>query len=396
MNHKEIVRRAEELSPQIIELRRALHRRPELSYHEYETAAFVSDHLRALGLEVKEGVFGTGVIGLLRGKEAGKTVALRADMDALPVSEKADVVYKSQIVNRMHACGHDGHSAMLLGAASLLTPMRERLAGNIKFIFQPAEEVPPEGGAKGMIADGALHDPDVDAIFGVHIWPEVLSGEVGIKTGPIMAEADKFEILIHGSGAHGASPHQGVDTIVTAAQVVMAVQTLVSRRVDPVKPAVLSICKCNGGTAYNILPEEMRLEGTTRYFDPALGSFLEAELDRMLQGVCEANHASYELFYRYGYPPTVNEPEMTALAARAAGVILGEEKLRWVEAPSMTGEDFSFYLQKVPGCFFWLGTKNPDEGITAPLHSPFYRLDENVLKLGTAILAKIALDHLCS
>lgn len=394
MKGNDIARSAQELSTKIIDIRRTLHRNPELSYQEHETAAFIAAHLRDIGVEVSEGVGGTGVVGLLCGNRKGRTIAVRADMDALPVNEVNDLSYKSIYEQRMHACGHDGHMAIVLGVANLLAPMRNSLMGNVKFIFQPAEEVPPEGGAKRMIAEGVLEDPPVDAVLGIHIWPDVLAGEVALKAGPIMAQADKFELYIRGKGGHGASPQHAVDTFVITAQVILALQTLVSRKVDPLKPVVISIGKCNGGTAYNILPDEVRLEGTTRYFEAALGSFLEEQIEQIVQGICQAYGGFHELRYQYGFPPTVNDSHITSLVAQAAGEILGKEKVHWIEAPSMTGEDFSFYLQQVPGCYFWLGTKNPDKGIVNPLHSSSFQLDEEVLSLGTAILAQTILNFL--
>lgn len=395
MNGKDLLQKAHDLSAQIVEYRRTIHQHPELSYQEHETSAFVAARLGEMsGLEVKDRVFGTGVVGLLRGKHEGRTVALRADIDALPVDEANDVAYKSIFEHRMHACGHDGHIAMLLGVARILSSVRDSMAGNVKFIFQPAEEVPPEGGAKGMIAEGVLDNPPVDAIFAAHIWPDIPVGEVALKDGPIMAEADRFELILRGKGGHAAFPDRVVDTMLMSSQVVVALHTLVSRRIDPLKPVVLSICKCNGGTAYNILPDEVKLEGTTRYFKSGLGKLLQKEMEQIVQGICQCYRGSYELNYEHGFLPVINDPAMTLLVAKSAGEVLGENMVHWVEVPSMTGEDFSFFLEKVPGCYFWLGTGNPAKGIDGPLHSSKYQLDEDVLSLGTAVLAQIAIDFL--
>ena len=393
-NNVNILGIARELSPWIVEKRRKIHSRPELSYHEHETAAFIASNLTEIGLEVNEGIGGTGVVGILEGERKGRTVALRADIDALPIDEANEIEYKSVHKTCMHACGHDGHTAIVLGTAKMLASMRGSIAGNVKFIFQPAEEVPPEGGAKGMIAEGVLENPPVDAIFGLHIWPDLPAGEIGLKSGPIMAAADKINLSIQGKGGHGATPQHTVDTLVLTAQVILALHTLVSRKIDPLKPAVLSICKCNAGTAYNILPEEVRLEGTTRYFDKDLGNFLEGQIHQVVNGICEGHGGSYELDYQHGFSPTINEPDMTAHVARAATEILGENKVRWVENPSMTGEDFSYFLENVPGCYFWLGTGNPDKGIIHPLHSPKFQIDEDVLSLGAAVLSKTVVDFL--
>lgn len=391
---EEILGRAAKLRESIIRARRELHGRPELCHQEDHTAAFVADYLSDLGLEVTEGVAGTGVLGLLRGKGQGRTVALRADMDALPIDEANDVPYKSRHEGRMHACGHDGHMAMVLGAAALLAELESSLRGNVKFLFQPAEECPPEGGAKGMIADGALEDPPVAAVFGLHIWPDLPAGKVGLKSGPIMAAADSFEISVRGEGGHGAAPHQATDALVVAAHAVLALQTVVSRNVDPLESTVLSIGTCHGGKAFNVIAEQVMLEGTVRYLNPRLGGAVREDMKRIVENVGRAHGASCELDYQFGFPPTINDLEKTQLVAQAAGEVLGEEQVDWIQAPSMTGEDFAYYLQQVPGCYFWLGTKNPSKGIVHPLHSPRFRIDEDVLNLGTAVLAKAALDSL--
>ncbi|MFC2028812.1 M20 family metallopeptidase [Chloroflexota bacterium] len=394
MEWVEIAQKVQKLSPRIIDIRRKLHQNPELSEKEQITAAFIASHLCDIGIEVEKGVGGTGVVGLLHGKGDGRTIAVRADMDALPITETNDLSYKSVNDNCMHACGHDGHMAITLGLAELLVSLHDSFNGKIKFIFQPAEETPPEGGAKRMIADGVLQNPNVDAILGVHIWPDVIAGEIALKTGPIMAQADKFELIIRGKGGHGASPHHTVDSFVIAAQVILAFQTLVSRNIDPSKSVVLSIGKCSGGSAYNIIPKEVRLEGTTRYFEANLGTFIKERMEKLANGICQAYGGSYELIYQYGFPPTINDSQITKLLARSASEILGEEKVNWIEAPSMIGEDFSYFLQQVPGCYFLLGTKNPDRGIVNPLHSSNFQLDEDVLSLGTAIFAKTILNFL--
>lgn len=389
-----LLEKALEIADWIIDLRRKIHSRPELSFHENETAALVAAELKDLGLEVTESVGGNGVVGLLRGASIGKTVALRADIDALPINELNEIPYKSVFPNCMHACGHDGHTAMLLAVARLLTGMRHMLSGNVKFIFQPAEEVPPEGGAKGMIAAHVLENPKVDAIFALHIWPDLPAGQVGLRPGPIMAAPDRVRIVIRGKGGHGAAPHQAVDVIVTAAQIILGLQTLVSRKINPLKPVVLSICKINAGTAYNILPDVIHLEGTTRYFDKEMAAFIEEQIRRIVEGICVSSGCSCELDYEYGYPPTVNDREMTALVQSAAAHVLGEDKVIRVEEPSMTGEDFSYFLQKVPGCYFWLGTRNPKKGIVYPLHNARFQIDEKILPLGAAVLSRTVLEFL--
>lgn len=391
---KILLEKASLISDWIISIRRALHRNPELSYQEKKTASFISEKLREIGLSVEVGIGGEGVVGLLEGNNPGPTVALRADMDALPVDEKNDIEYRSVIPNCMHACGHDGHMAILLGAAKLLSQMREDLHGNIKFIFQPAEEVPPTGGAKGMISAGVLKSPDVDAIFGLHIWPELPTGIIGLREGPIMAAADRFLLKIIGQGGHGAAPHKSQDVVVASAQVVLSLQTLISRRINPSTPAVLSICKINGGSAYNILPDEVIIEGTTRYFDFDTGNILKGVIEEITSGICQSVGCSYLFDYQFGFPPTINNDDMTRLVEQSAASVLGENNVLRVKEPSMTGEDFSYFLQQVPGCYFWLGTNNPDKGITQPLHSSNYQLDEDILAKGSAIFSSIVLSFL--
>lgn len=394
MANKLLLDQARTIADWIVDLRRKIHSNPELSYEEEETASLVAATLHNLGLEVREGVGGFGVTGLLRGTRAGKTVALRADMDALPVHELNEIPYRSKHANRMHACGHDGHTAMLLGAARLLTENNDLPSGNVKFIFQPAEELPPEGGAKKMIEDHVLENPPVDAIFGLHIWPDLPSGTLGVKAGPIMAAPDRFHLTIQGKGGHGATPHRTADSIVTAAQVILGLQTLVSRRLDPLQPGVLSICRIQAGAAYNILPEEVQLEGTTRYFNADLGALMIEQIEQIVSGICAASSCAYLLDYQYGFPPTINDPDMAELIADVGSEILGKKKVLESIDPSMTGEDFSYFLQHIPGCYFWLGTKNLEKGIHSPLHSAHFQVDEEIFPIGSAIMARAALQYL--
>lgn len=393
MNPRISLRETQGISQWIIDIRRRIHARPELSYSEYETAQLIAEKLKECGIETWRGVYNTGVVALLKGAGDGPTVALRADIDALPVKETNTFSYKSTLDNRMHACGHDGHTAMLLGAARLLSSIRNTLNGNVKFIFQPAEEVPPEGGAKGMVEAGVLENPQADAIFGLHIWPDLPTGSVGVKSGALMAAPDRFRLAISGKGGHGAAPHQAADTVVTAAQVILALQTIPSRHIDPLLPVVLSVCQISGGSAYNILPDEVVLEGATRYFAPNMGQQIEKLMGEIVGGICQANACSFTLDYQYGYPPTINDKQMATFAARSAAELLGDDRVVQIINPSMTGEDFSVYLQKVPGCFIWLGTRNVDKGIIYPLHSSLFQIDEDVLSLGAALLANLALDY---
>ncbi len=382
---------AEVIESEIIKTRRAVHQRPELAYHEQETAKMVAERLESLGIEVEAGVGGTGVLGTLKGSKKGKVVALRADMDALPVEERSDVEFRSKVKGVMHACGHDTHVAMLLGAARLLAEHRKDLHGTVKFLFQPAEEHGGRGGAMPMIEDGVMKNPKVDFVFGLHIDSTRKSREFGVKEGAIAAAPDTFRVKIVGRGGHGSAPHETIDPIYVAAQLILALQGVSSRMIDPVRPFVISIGAVHSGTKENIIPDEATLDGTIRTLDEATRRRAKAKVAEVAKGVCKAFGARAEVeFEKDAYPVTVNDPKATEAATRVLKRIPGM-KVKKIEA-ILGGEDFSRFLQKAPGTFYFLGTDNPAKGCVYPNHSSKFKVDEDVLKYGTASLALLAFE----
>jgi len=378
------------LRPELAELRRHFHQHPELGFQEVNTAKYIVDYLSALGLEIQCGIAGTGVVGLLKGKSEGKTVALRADMDALPITEQTGAPYASQNEGAMHACGHDAHMACLLGAAKILSAMKGQLSGQVKFIFQPAEEGP--GGAKPMIEAGVLEG--VDAIFGCHVWYELPVGTIGFKHGPAQACLDAIDVTIIGKGSHGAWPHQGVDSIVTAAQVISALQTISSREVSPLEPVVVTIGTINGGQAYNIIADQVTMKGTVRALSSELRASLPERIERIIANVCKAMRADYQFKYHFGYPVMINEEGMTCMAEKVASKIVGPDNVIRVPQPVMGGEDFAYYLEKVPGTYAWVGMQNHEKGICHPHHTAKFDMDEDVLVTATQLLALSAIEYL--
>jgi carboxypeptidase Ss1 len=376
---------------EMIRTRRTIHQRPELAYHEEETAKLVVEKLESFGIKVKPRVGGTGVLGILEGGKKGKVVALRADMDALPIEETTDVEFKSKLKGVMHACGHDTHVAMLLGAARLLANHRNELHGTVKFLFQPAEENGGRGGALPMIEDGVMRDPKVDFVFGLHIDSNRRSGEIGVKEGAIMAAPDTFRVRIIGKGGHGSAPHKTVDPIYVAAQVILALQGVSSRMIDPMRPFVISVGAVHSGTKENIIPDEALLDGTIRTLDEATRKRAKAMVREVTKGVCRAFGARAEVeFEKDAYPVTVNDAKATKDAVRIFKRI-PSMRVRKIEA-MLGGEDFSRFLQKAPGTFYFLGTRNPTKGCVYPAHSSKFKIDEDVLKFGAASLAMLAYE----
>lgn len=372
----------------VIELRRDIHAHPELGFEEIRTAGIIADRLRRLGYEVRTGIAQTGVLGILRTGLPGRTVLLRADMDALPVQEQNSLPFASTIPGKMHACGHDGHVAILLGAAGMIAERKDALCGTIVLCFQPAEE--GRGGAAAMVAEGILDDPHVDAVFGLHLWSQHAPGVVLTRPGPMMAASDSIEITIRGSGGHGAQPDHTVDPIVTAAQFVTSLQTVVSRQVDPLEPAVISIGAIHGGTIHNVIPDEVRLLGTVRTFNEELRDAIEPKIESVLSGCCASARASYDFTYLRRYPVTANDPAQTAYLIDLAARTLGPG---WVaEQPKIMGaEDFSFMLQRRPGCFFFLGAQ-VDPNLDTPHHSPRFVIDEASFANGVRMMVALAHD----
>lgn len=378
--------RARAVFERVVEQRRDFHRHPELAYEEVRTSGKVIDWLRELGFEMRTGVGKTGVIATLRGNKQGRTIALRADMDALPIQESTGHAFASEVPGKMHACGHDAHTAMLLGVATVLSELRDDLRGEVRFLFQPAEE--GQGGALPLIEDGALDG--VDLVLGQHMAPFQPSGTIGFSQGPAMAATDFFTLKLFGVGGHGAYPHLSVDTIPVAALVVTGLQSIVSRTVDPLAAAVVTVGTIRGGFRSNVIAPEVEMTGTVRTFDPALRKAMPERIERIVRGVCEGHGARYHLDYTMNYPPVINTVEGTRLIHEVARTALGESRVRQVP-PSMGGEDFAYYLEKVPGCFYWLGCEPKGVTVAPMLHSPDFDLDEASLLTGVEVMARAAL-----
>jgi carboxypeptidase Ss1 len=387
----DLLKEASSIEPEIIKTRREIHQHPELAYHEESTAALVADKLESLGIEVRRKVGGTGVLGVLKGPKSGKVVALRADMDALPLEEMADVDFKSKVKGVMHACGHDTHVAMLLGAAKLLSSHRDDLQGTVKFLFQPAEEHGGRGGAKPMIADGVMNNPKVDYVFGLHISGDHDAKVLGFRGGPFMAAPDTFKVRVIGKGGHGSAPHQTIDPVYVAAQIIVSLQGVSGRMIDPIQPFVVTIGSVHSGTKENIIPDEAVLEGTIRTLDEPTRREAKAKVQRVVEGVAKAFGAKAVVdFEKDAYPVTVNDPKVTEQAMKIVKRIPGSKTK--IIKPLLGGEDFSRFLQEAPGTFYYLGTINPAKGCVYPNHSSRFKVDEDVLKYGAASLAMLALE----
>ncbi|GAA3351290.1 N-acetyl amino acid acetylase SndC [Deinococcus persicinus] len=375
---------------EMVGIRRHLHEYPELSFEEVETPAYIAAYHKELGHEVREGVGGRGVVAVLRGARPGKTVALRADFDALAIQEENDLPYKSKVAGKMHACGHDGHTATLLGLAKALNKMKSEITGNIIFIHQHAEEVAP-GGAKSMIEDGCLDG--VDVIFGTHLWAPTPIGEILVKDGAIMAAADKVEIAIQGKGGHGAEPHHSIDAVTLASQFVISAQQLISRRIDPLKSAVLTIGHFEAINPFNVIADRVKLAGTIRTFEEDVRTQMEQELEAVLNATCLAFGASYEYRYTRGYPPVYNHQKDTEFVAQLASTVPGVEQVKTCP-PFMVGEDFAYYLEKVPGTFFFTGAKSPEWETAYPHHHARFNFDERAMLIAAKTLGKATLEYL--
>ena len=371
---------------QVIAIRRDLHQHPELGFHEVRTSQVVADRLAAIGLQPRTGIARTGVTALIEGQAGdGPTVLLRADMDALPVQETNDVPYKSTIDGKMHACGHDGHTAILLGVAEILQQQRAELRGRVKVLFQPAEEEP--GGARPMIDEGVLDDPKVDYAFGLHLWSPLPTGCVGVSAGPIMASSDVLEIEIRGAGGHAAMPSICIDPVVVAAQMVSGIQSIVSRNVGPLDPAVVSVTEIHAGHAFNVIPDLATLRGTARTFSDSVREVIERRLGVMVPKIAEAFGASASLHYRRGYPVTVNDEAMAELVRRAATEVVGDGVVGL--EPILGAEDFAYFLQRVPGCFFMVGIRNDAKHAGAPHHNPRFDIDEDALAVAMETMLRV-------
>ncbi|WP_394236940.1 M20 family metallopeptidase [Niallia oryzisoli] len=375
---------------EMVDIRRHLHQHPELSFEEVETPKYIAAFHEKLGHEVRTGVGGRGVVATLRGGKPGPTVALRADFDALPIQEENDVPYKSKVDGVMHACGHDGHTASLLGLAKVLNQMQEDLQGNVVFIHQHAEELPP-GGAIAMIEDGCLDG--VDVIFGTHLWATCPLGEIGYRTGPFMAAPDRFDIKIQGYGGHGSQPELTKDSIVIAGQLIGNLQQIVSRKVSPLDTAVVSVCSIEAKNPYNIIADTVSMTGTVRTFTEDVRTFVEKEIDRVTKGTCLVSDADYTYTYTRGYPPTVNHKEETELLAEVAGLAPAVESVKEY-APQMGGEDFAYYLQHVKGTFFFTGAEKAGRESSYPHHHPKFDIDEKALLIAAQVLGTATLEYM--
>jgi amidohydrolase len=381
-----IINRIAEFHPEMTEWRRRIHACPEIAFEEHQTAQLVSELLHSFGIPVEHGLARTGVIGTLKGSvPSNRAIALRADMDALPIEEHNDFPYASGNAGRMHACGHDGHTAMLLGAAKHLAETRN-FAGTIYFIFQPAEE--NEGGARLMIEEGVLERYPVEAVYGMHNWPELPVGEFAIRSGPMMAAFDIFEITIKGRGAHAAMPHLAVDPVVAAAQVVTGLQTIASRNVRPLEGAVVSVTQIHGGDTWNVIPETVVLRGTTRSFNPAVRDQIEPAIRRVAEGGCRACGAQMEMRYERRYPATINTAPEAEMAAKVAASLVGDDNVRRDLLPSMAAEDFACFLERRPGAYIWIGNGGADIG--RALHAPNYDFNDALLPLGASYWVRLA------
>lgn len=376
----------ERLLPEMIAWRRHLHQHPELSFREERTSAWIADQLHRFGCEVRTGVGGYGVVAVMRGEKPGPVVALRADMDALPIQDEKDVPYRSTVPGVMHACGHDAHTAALLGVAAHYGAIRGRIAGERRLLFQPAEEVTP-GGAAAMIADGALDG--VDAIYGVHLWAPFPYGKIVSGPGPIMAAADEFTLEIRGKGGHGGMPHETIDALAAGAAFVQAVQTIVSRSIDPLEPAVVTIGSFQAGSAPNVVAEKCLLSGTIRSFDDAVRRRVHERLRAIADAVCRQYGAEYTLDERQGYPPVVNDKREAERFFTVARTLFGESAVERTK-PLMAGEDFAYYLERVPGCFMFVGAGNPECGAVYPHHHPRFDIDERAMLSSARLLIGMA------
>lgn len=378
-----------QLQPELVKWRRYLHQHPELGFREVGTARFISEKLSSWGIKHQTGIAHTGIVALVESETApdnDRVLAIRADMDALPLQEENEVPYRSQHDGIMHACGHDGHTAIALGIARYLAENRDKWRGRVKIIFQPAEEGP--GGAKPMIEEGVLSNPAVSAIIGLHLWNNLPVGTVGVREGALMAAVECFDCTIFGKGGHGAMPEQTIDAVVVGAQVVNALQTIVSRNVSPLDSVVVTVGEFHGGTARNIIADTATMRGTVRYFNPQMEGFLGRRIEQVIAGVCQSHGARYKLDYWQLYPPVINHPQITHLVREAAEAVV-ETPLGVVpECQTMGGEDMSFFLQKVPGCYFFLGAANPKKGLNYPHHHPRFDFDETVLSVGVEIFAR--------
>lgn len=375
---------------EMVKIRRYLHQYPELSFHESKTANYISNYYKALNINVKTNVGGNGIVAKIDGKNPGPTVALRADFDGLPIQDEKEVTYKSKVPGVMHACGHDGHTASLLVLAKTINEIKDNLSGTIVFIHQHAEETVP-GGAISMIKDGCLNG--VDVIFGNHLWATEPLGKIQYKTGPMMAASDHFEVKIYGKGGHGAQPHRTKDAIVTGSQLVINLQQVVSRSVDPLEPAVVTVSTFESNNGFNIIADSAYIAGTVRTFDENIRHQIENDIGRITKGICDSAGTTFSYHYHKGYPAVVNHPDETKLLAETA-ITVPEVNTVEEMSPSMAGEDFAYYLQKVKGSFFFTGAMPVDEKNSFPHHHPKFDIDERAMLIAAKTLGAAAINYI--
>jgi amidohydrolase len=385
---------AQALSDQLVAWRRDFHMHPELGFREVRTAGIVADHLHALGLEVSTGIGKTGVVAVVEGDNTqpdAPTVLLRFDMDALPIHEQTGLPFASQNEGIMHACGHDGHTAIGMGVAQLLVKHRQHLPGRVKLVFQPAEE--GLGGAAAMMRDGVMNEPTPDSAFGLHLWSRLPLNQVVVQTGPLWASAGIFEMVIRGRGGHGAMPHETIDATLVASQIVVAWQSIVARNIDPAQTAVLSVGTLHSGDLYNVISGEAKLSGTIRTFDPGVEKLLKQRMQEMAESICQAYGATCELTHTMSIPAVINSAAGATLMGEVAETIVGTDQVAQI-TPMMVGEDVSEFLNRAPGCFILLGAAAPDKPLPSPHHNPTFDFDERMLPTGVALLAGVAAQYL--
>lgn len=389
----DLEQKVSDISDAVIQHRRWLHENPELSGQEKNTAAYIAKCLREMGLEPTENVGGYGVTAVIEGKAPGKCLGLRADFDALEIQEQTGLAFASKNPGVSHACGHDTHTAMLLGAAQILCSLRDRFNGSVKLLFQPSEENVASSGAKKMIADGALENPHVDAVLGQHVQPHYPTGTIALKSGAMTASSDRFFIRVGGKSSHGSEPQSGVDAVMIGAQVISALQSIVSRSVDPQDSVVLTIGKVSGGSRYNIIAESFLMEGTCRTHNPAVQQQLPGRMEAIIKGVTEGLGGTYEFTYIKGFIPLRNDSELADFVCRNAQKLLGDDKVTVMEKASMVGEDFAFFAKEVPGTFYYLGCQKEGEDFY-PLHNSRFAPDEEAMKTGIKLMVSSALEYL--
>ena len=387
----EVKRLGEKYLQHMINLRETIHMYPEDGFSEFTTSKIIIEELEKLGIKVQKNVAKTGVVGLIEGKYPGKTVLLRADMDALKIQEQADVEYKSKIDGMMHACGHDGHVAGLLGAAMILNELKDNLHGNVKLVFQPAEE--RDGGALPMIEEGVLENPKVDAAFAAHLWGYLNEGEVHLKEGPMMASPDIFNIKVIGKGGHGAVPQESIDPIVITCQIVNSLQTIVSRKINPLDLRVITCGRIQGGDCHNVIPNEVELEGTIRTFNEETRNWVPKVMEDLIRGITTSQGAAYEFKYEPKYPALINDKYMTSFAKESLKKVVGEENVFDLKEPNMGGEDFAYFAQKVPSAFIFVGIAN-NKSEPVIHHNPYFKWDSKNVGILAQSLSQIAIDYL--